>query len=897
MKKTILFFAAALALAACQRPVEEAPVGKLVTIHASVPSESTKVALTPDGNGLHLAWEEGDCLRVISGGSSSRFDIKAGFTDHEADFTGNEVGGTLFDIIYPGTFESVAEAEASDYGYQVQDGNGSTAHLRYAALLEGVNTYSDITFSSAWADAHGGSIKKAGAVKLSVKLPAGVTSVERVSIDLNGKVLSLGLKNVDVSASEQLLTAYIMTPWDDVELDPGAPVEVTVTDAQGSIFGRAFNLASSATLSAGRVSVFNVTEGVKEYPFAGGSGTESDPWLIANARQLENMMNMYKDSEETDFMWYFKLVKDVDASGIAWVSLNRTSPYKRGVDFDGDGHTIKGLTADGASFAYPSFAGVLYGNIKDVTFDAATITASNKKAGVVAGYVGTTGVTGKCDNVHVTNSTLTGTNALGGFAGWVTNNAVITNCSAKATVSSSAGNAGGFVGYAEKGTFLNCSFEGTVNNTHSGKNTRCGGFIGNAAKGLNVQSCSVLNSTVSAPNGQRIAGFVGQLGDDSNGKNADLIKDCLVENCTITGGALSGGFVGVQYNDIENCGVKGGSVTLRGTNSGGFSGFAQNGNILNCYTSAAVSAGSNTPVGGIVGITYAVTIYNSYASGSITGSGANLGVLVGQCTVTTNDKGEATCYPALITGCIGWSASLPAVASNTVGATVSNCYVGTEGTVSSQAQTLGWDSNIWDMSGSEPVIKPGADATEGVKAAFMGDSITWQWTRSGFHPEFFIEHGYINKGISGENTTEMLGRFPYDILPLKPKVVVIMGGTNDIAQSVTQDGIMANIKAMSEMADAAGIKVVLCSVTPCNRTYAAVGGPKTLAILPLNEAIKAYAESKGYPYCNYYPVLADAEDGLKAEYMKNGTDDLHPNREGYIAMEAVIQPILESLLN
>lgn len=897
MRKTLLIIAAVLAFAACERTMEEAPAGRLVTIHASVPADATKVALTPDGNGLHLAWEEGDCLRVISGGSSSRFDISPGFTDHEADFTGNSVEGTSFDIIYPGTFASVAEAEASDYGYQVQDGNGSTAHLRYAALLEGVNTYSDIAFTSDWAEAHGGDIRKAGAMKLSVKLPAGVTAVERISIDLNGRVLSLGLQNVDVSASEQMLTAYIMTPWEDVDLDPGAPVEVKVTDAEGSIYGRSFKLASETTLRAGSVSVFNVTQGVTEYPFAGGSGTADDPWQIANARHLENMMNMYKDSKEESFMWYFKLVSDVDASGIAWVSLNRTGPYTRGLDFDGCGHTISGLTADGASFAYPSFAGVLYGNIKDVTFDGATINASNKKAGVVAGYVGTSGVVGKCDNVHVKNSSLTGTNALGGFAGWVTNNAVITNCSAEATVSSSVGNAGGFVGYAERGTFVNCSFEGKVDNTHSGKNTRCGGFIGYAAKGLNVQSCSVRNSTVSAPNGQRIAGFVGQLGDDSNGKNADLIKDCLVENCIITGGALSGGFVGVQYNDIENCGVKGGSVTLRGTNSGGFSGFAQNGNILNCYTSADISAGSNTPIGGMVGITYAVTIYNSYASGPLSGTGANVGALVGQCTVTTDNNGQPTCYPALISGCIGWNASLPAVSSNTVGATVSNCYVGTEGTVSSQAQALGWDANIWDMSGSEPAIKPGADATEGVKAAFMGDSITWQWTRSGFHPEFFIEHGYVNKGISGENTTEMLARFPYDILPLNPKVVVIMGGTNDIAQSVTQDGIMANIKAMCEQADAAGIKVVLCSVTPCNRYYAAVGGPKTQAILPLNEAIKAYAESKGYPYCNYYPLLADDADGLKAEYMKNGTDDLHPNREGYIVMESVIQPILESLLN
>ena len=175
--------AAVLLIPSCKEPAEQQPALPQVTIHASVPGNVTKVALTPDGDGLHLAWEAGDALRVISGSQSSQFAIKDGFTDHEASFTGTAVTGSSFDILYPGTFATVADAEATDFGYQVQDGNGSTAHLRYAALISGVDNYTDIAFTEEWAGAHGGTIKRAGAIKMDLTLPDGVTSVSGVSVE------------------------------------------------------------------------------------------------------------------------------------------------------------------------------------------------------------------------------------------------------------------------------------------------------------------------------------------------------------------------------------------------------------------------------------------------------------------------------------------------------------------------------------------------------------------------------------------------------------------------------------------------------------------------------------------------------------------------------------------
>ncbi len=947
---------AVILLPACylEQPEREAGLGtgETTTIHAGVPS--SKVVLSPDGSGLHLAWESGDCLRVMSGTRSERFDIKEGFSDHEADFTGTALsGGGSFDVMYPGTFTSVTEAEASDFGLQTQTGNGSTAHLRYAALLSGVDDYTDIVFSDAWAAAHGGTFKRSGALRLVLTLPGNAGALDKVSVSFPGHEYSLALSGVDVSQDSQVLTAYIMTAWDDIALPANSEIDIRVTGTDLSVYGTTLKLETGATLLAGHVSNFSISKGIEEYPFAGGSGTPEDPWLIANARHLQNMSDLYRDAAGSEVSYCFKQIADIDASGVSWTPLNWKSPYKEAIHYDGDGHVISSLSVVSSSdYGYPSFAGVLNGSISDLTFDGAAIDAGNAKAGVVAGFVGTTGITGSCSGVTVRNSSVKGTHYVGGFAGQVAcegtlsdchvtdvtvvqnsatanrcaggfagyagGGALFDNCTAQASVTSGVNYAGGFTGfvtanasfrqctargdvsgvkqvagfaaYAEKATFEDCSYlGGTLTDSFSGKSAQSGGFAGMVASGVNLRRCSVREAVLAMPQAQRIGGFIGQLGNLSSGKNADLVENCSVINCTITAGALSGGFVGVQYNDIDRCGVSGGSITFGGTNSGAFTGFVQNGNCINCFTTMDANAGANSPAGGFVGIAYTATFYSCYTAGNFSASGAQAGAFVGTCAV------EGSGYPANIFNCIAWNASLPFCASNTVEATLTDNYCGTAGTVSSQASALAWNGGIWDLSGALPALKAGASS--GVSVAFIGDSITWQWSRSGFHPEYFASNGYVNKGISGENTTEMLARYDYDIIALRPRIVVIMGGTNDIAQGVTQDGIMANLKAMAERAQAAGIKVVLCSVTPCNRTYSSVGGPKTLAILPLNEAIKAYAAGKGFPYCNYYPVLADENDGLRAEYMKNGTDDLHPNREGYLAMEAVIEPIIDNLIN
>ena len=165
-----------------------------------------------------------------------------------------------------------------------------------------------------------------------------------------------------------------------------------------------------------------------------------------------------------------------------------------------------------------------------------------------------------------------------------------------------------------------------------------------------------------------------------------------------------------------------------------------------------------------------------------------------------------------------------------------------------------------------------------------------------FHPQFFAGHGYIDKGISGQNTTQMLARFDKDVVALAPQAVVIMAGTNDLAQGVTKEGIVANIAAMAEMADAAGIKVVLCTVTPCNSNYSALT-PKNKGphIIELNQMLKNYSDSKGFTWCDYWTHLV-ADDGLALHPNYCLYDYLHPGPDGYDVMEGIIQPILNNLL-
>ncbi|MGB6975625.1 MAG: SGNH/GDSL hydrolase family protein [Terracidiphilus sp.] len=182
---------------------------------------------------------------------------------------------------------------------------------------------------------------------------------------------------------------------------------------------------------------------------------------------------------------------------------------------------------------------------------------------------------------------------------------------------------------------------------------------------------------------------------------------------------------------------------------------------------------------------------------------------------------------------------------------------------------------------------PGED-----RVVFMGDSITqgWDLTKS------FPGKPYINRGISGQTSPQMLVRFRQDVIHLDPKVVILLAGTNDIAGntgSETPQQIEDNLASMADLAAANHIKVVLCSVTPSVDFPWHHGLEPAPKIDALNAWMRHYAAEKGYVYVDYHAPLADAEGGMKPGLSKDG---VHPTAAGYAIMAPLAEAGIEKAL-
>lgn len=181
------------------------------------------------------------------------------------------------------------------------------------------------------------------------------------------------------------------------------------------------------------------------------------------------------------------------------------------------------------------------------------------------------------------------------------------------------------------------------------------------------------------------------------------------------------------------------------------------------------------------------------------------------------------------------------------------------------------------------------------RIVFMGNSITIGWLNS--RPGFFKDKSYINRGISGQTTPQMLVRFRQDVIDLKPKVVVLLAGTNDIAGNTGPSSlamIMDNIKGMAELANANGIKVILSSTLPAYEYPWKPGIEPANKIVELNKMIKAYAETKGHIYLDYFTAMVDDRNGLPKKYAEDG---VHPTIDGYMIMEPLVEKAISQALD
>ena len=183
------------------------------------------------------------------------------------------------------------------------------------------------------------------------------------------------------------------------------------------------------------------------------------------------------------------------------------------------------------------------------------------------------------------------------------------------------------------------------------------------------------------------------------------------------------------------------------------------------------------------------------------------------------------------------------------------------------------------------------------RVVFMGDSITDAWPQPRFG-DFFAGKPYVGRGISGQTTPQMLIRFRPDVIDLKPAVVAILAGTNDIGGNtgpMSNEEIQSNLMSMSELAKAAGIRVVLSSILPVSAYHTAPTGIPQTTLRPMdrirsiNDWMKKYAAAERHVYLDYFSAMVD-DKGLLREELSG--DDLHPNAKGY----AVMGPLAEAAI-
>ena len=187
------------------------------------------------------------------------------------------------------------------------------------------------------------------------------------------------------------------------------------------------------------------------------------------------------------------------------------------------------------------------------------------------------------------------------------------------------------------------------------------------------------------------------------------------------------------------------------------------------------------------------------------------------------------------------------------------------------------------------------------KVIFFGNSITQVWSD---YTDFFSDNGYLNKGISGQTTDQMLVRFKKDIIDEKADCVIILAGINDLAENngpITLEQIFENIKSMVKIANDNNIKVVLSSILPAYEFLWNPGIYPSDDIISLNKNIRDFCKSGNATYVDYHTSMKDKRNGLRDDYTYwrddfNGYDGVHPNKKGYLKMEKIISKTIKKIL-
>jgi The GLUG motif. len=672
---TLAVLASVALFAACSKvePVDETPAVKVMTIKATISDAATRVTFDPvygsdsKPTSMGHTWQAGDKLRITDASDATKtalFDLVDGAGSATGTFEGNGFEAASYNV------EAVPQGSFSSGFTQTQAKDGATDHLQFVATATGVTDLSSFTLA-----------ETSGIVGVIAKLPEDVAGTI-TALEIEAKVAGLPMSikvTVNLTAqedvdSDDILKVYANAPT-GFAIPAGAEVFLRFksNNPDHTVYTRYQKFDSNLLPVPGKFNYvkFNCKD-IDKFAGAGNDGSSTDPYQIADKYQMLAMQNLLKEEETI----CFSLLADIDLENEDWTPLNTSGSFAKGLFFEGNGHTVKNFKST-SSNPYPSFAGVLNGTVKDVTFDGATIDAGNNTAGVLAGYIGSgTAIFGNISGITVKNSTVSGTKQrLGGIAGYVKNvSETIDDCHViNTTVESAADRVGGLFGQFDKsfmasnctaenvsvhgsinigglvgvgyGNFTDCTSSGTVSSTNTTSNAdiALGGLVGYFENGV-ISHCSSSVSIDQTTNGRDIGGLIGKM------------LAGTVEKSFATGDIQGmqrnvGGFIGLISNSsgtstVTNC-YSTGSVTGN-AHSGGFIGYFEKGKavISDCYATGSVSGSFS--MGGLIGYVAnnGLSMSKSAAwNGSVTAasiavdnwsSGAVVGVTFPNCTLKDN---------------------------------------------------------------------------------------------------------------------------------------------------------------------------------------------------------------------------------------------------------------------
>ena len=657
MKKIVYISMGLVAVLAISCSKKDSPVStpaetakqnlKEVSITVGAPEDiETKVAYAYDEaeKKLKLTWEDGDKITLQKGSdaytlSTDTDNITSG--GKMATFTGSVPDGEgTYDVFYAGNGENamtLAELEAMDYSVQTQSANDNTSHLKFAARLKGV-TFTpgtdDIYFTADWAKEHGnGTYQQSGAIRIRLQNPGTVTGVNCVKLiapseifykdnRLSEKtnVLTVNFGTSALQTSDDHIVAYAMLPWSDIAL-PEGQYEVRFEASDFDIYKKTFSVASGVKFVSTAVNSITLNKtGLNLQPFYGGTGSEEDPYLIANVRHFKNISTLAANDGSYLEANYRQVVNLQFNEVITNYMIGSSEKPFRGTYVGYNRFTRKaeqqkllGLTINANE---ENSVGVF--RYVTGTIDKIIITSSSSITGAetVGALVGTLLDGGTVSNCKYSSSSVTGSRKVGGLVGEAKGLAKITNCQTDDTVNSgSAIYVGGIVGYVTSAEVTNC-----VNMADVTGGQFVGGIAGDMEDGK-IYAC--VNSANVTSNNTEAGGIVARI-------QGGTIRACYTsDGVLISGYSRIGGIAGYQSNQgkgaslIINCAAK---SNIRSTNSG-----------------------NNGAAGGLVGYMYSaadkgdVILTNSVALGSgiynTWKNTAYLGAIVGQV-----NGAEALCY-------------------------------------------------------------------------------------------------------------------------------------------------------------------------------------------------------------------------------------------------------------